>query len=243
VAKKKIKRFRENELFPHVIQPDFSTLKNNTFQYKGNWSKLFFKNNAPIILELGCGKGEYTVGLAKINPNINFIGIDIKGARLWRGAKESFDSGLKNVAFLRTKVDFVESCFSTDEISEIWCTFSDPQLGRKKSIKKRLTSTKFLRFYQQVLKNNGIIHLKTDDDILYAYTQDVVVVNSLPVLYDIPDIYAGDYSNIVPPIKTFYEKMWLEKAKTIKYISFKLPVNQKLIEPPINYEREGFENN
>ncbi len=239
MAKRKLKRFRENEAYPHVIEPNYYDLKDARFNLKSNWVSNFFKNQNPIILELGCGKGEYTVGLAQRNPDKNYIGVDIKGARLWRGAKTSFDAGMKNVAFLRTRVDFIDFCFGNSEVSEIWCTFSDPHLGHRKSIKKRLTSSSFLKKYQQIIGDTAIVHLKTDDAILYAYTQDVVAHNSLKVLHDIGDIYDGDFSDIVPPIKTFYEQMWIEEGRTIRYISFVLPKNKELIEPPVNEEREG----
>lgn len=240
MGKNKLKRFKENETFSHVIQPDFLTLENNKFELKGRWNSDFFKNDKPIVLELGCGKGEYTVGLAKLNPNINTIGIDIKGARLWRGAKESFEAKMKNVAFLRIRVDFIRSCFAENEVAEIWCTFSDPQRGRRRSIKKRLTSSVFLTHYQHLLKHNGKVHLKTDDPVLYAYTQDVIKINNLKVLHDIPNIYESDYSHIVPHIETHYEKIWRDKGRNITYICFELPNDVKLIEPPINEEREGF---
>lgn len=240
MAKKKLKRFKENEQFPHVIEPKFIDLKENHFQLKGQWNADFFKNDNPIILELGCGKGEYTVGLAERRPENNYIGVDIKGARLWRGAKTSFEANMKHVAFLRTRVDFIECCFGEDEVSEIWCTFSDPHLGHRRNIKKRLTSSKFLEKYQQIIKNNGLIHLKTDDPVLYAYTQDVIKQNTLKLHHDISDIYENDYSHIVPPIQTFYEKMWIEEGRTIRYLCFELPKHQQITEPPINEEREGF---
>jgi len=240
VAKKKLKRFRENKQFPHVIEPEFIDLKHNNFHLKAQWNSDFFKNSNPIIIELGCGKGEYTVGLAQTHPNNNYIGIDIKGARLWRGAKTSFDAKMKNVAFLRTRVDFIDFCFSEDEVSEIWCTFSDPHLGHRKNIKKRLTSTNFLEKYQQIIKNDGLVHLKTDDPVLYGYTQDVIRYNELKLHHDIADIYHADHSQIVPSIQTFYEKRWIEEDHTIRYICFELPKHKTLTEPPINEAREGF---
>ncbi|MEA1874262.1 MAG: tRNA (guanosine(46)-N7)-methyltransferase TrmB [Bacteroidota bacterium] len=242
MAKKKLKRFKENEAFPHVIEPKFIDLKQNNFQLKGLWSSDFFENNNPIILELGCGKGEYTVGLAQENKSKNYIGVDIKGARLWRGAKTAFEAKMKHVAFLRTRVDFIDFCFGENEVSEIWCTFSDPYLGHRKNIKKRLTSSSFLSKYQQIIKDKGLVHLKTDDPVLYAYTQDVIKHNDLKLIHDISDIYKKDYSKIVPPIKTFYEKMWLEENRTIRYLCFELPKYQQITEPPINEAREGFTN-
>lgn len=240
MGKNKLKRFKENTSFPHVIEPDFAQVTSDTFELKGKWKSEFYKNNNPLVLELGCGKGEYTVGLAKLNSQINTLGIDIKGARLWRGAKDSFEAGMKNVGFLRTRVDFIRAFFAKEEVDEIWCTFSDPQRGRRRGIKKRLTSSRFLTHYQQILKHNGIVHLKTDDPVLYAYTQDIVKINKLKVLHDIPDIYNPDHSHIVPFIQTHYEKIWQAKGRSITYISFELPNDIELIEPPINEEREGF---
>jgi tRNA (guanine-N7-)-methyltransferase len=239
VGKNKLKRFRENEKFPHVIQPEYDALLNNQVEIKGRWRD-FFGNNHPIILELGCGKGEYTVGLAKRYPHNNYVGIDIKGARIWRGAKNSYENGMKNVAFLRIRIDFIHHCFDTNEVDEIWCTFSDPHRGKRKGINKRLTSPKFLKRYQHILRDNGIVHLKTDDPILYAYTLDVIESNKLPLIQNIPDIYDGDHSDVVPPIKTHYEKKWLEEGRIIRYVSFNLPANASLKYPAINEKREGF---
>ncbi|HKK66670.1 MAG TPA: tRNA (guanosine(46)-N7)-methyltransferase TrmB [Bacteroidales bacterium] len=239
MGKNKLTRFRENEKFPHVIQPEYEALLNDQVDVKGNWQK-FFGNNHPIILELGCGKGEYTVGLAKRYPQSNYIGIDIKGARIWRGAKTSNDTGMKNVAFLRIRIDFIHHCFDKNEVDEIWCTFSDPHREKRKGINKRLTSPKFLNRYQKILKDNGIVHLKTDDPILYAYTLDVIEKNDLPLIHDIPNIYDGNHSDVVPPIKTHYEKKWLEEDRIIRYISFRLPSNLPLKAPAVNEKREGF---
>jgi len=240
VGKNKLQRFKENEKFPHVIQPGNQDLLNNRVKIKGKWNATLFKNDNPLVLELGCGKGEYAVGLAKLTPDKNFIGIDIKGARLWRGAKDSYETGMKNVAFLRIRIDFIHTCFVQNEVDEIWCTFSDPHRGRRKSITKRLTSSRFLKHYQSILKHNGIIHLKTDDPVLYAYTLDMIRHNKLPLVYDVPNIYDGDHSDVVPTIKTHYEKKWLEAKRIIRYIRFRLPQNIELTEPAIDEKREGF---
>ncbi|MGC9331382.1 MAG: tRNA (guanosine(46)-N7)-methyltransferase TrmB, partial [Bacteroidales bacterium] len=221
MGKNKLQRFKENETFPHVIQPHPHELLNNQVKIKGRWNNTLFKNDNPITLELGCGKGEYAVGLAKLNPGKNYIGVDIKGARLWRGAKDSLEAGMLNVAFLRIRIDFIHHCFASNEVDEIWCTFSDPHRGRRKSITRRLTSSNFLTRYQAILKNNGMVHLKTDDPVMYAYTLDVIRHNQLPLLHDIPDIYDGDHTGIVPPIKTHYEYKWLEEKRTIRYICFR----------------------
>jgi tRNA (guanine-N7-)-methyltransferase len=240
VGKNKLQRFKENERFPHLIQPHLESLLNNNVEIKGNWCKSLFNNDNPLILELGCGKGEYTVGLAEMYPCKNFIGVDIKGARLWRGAKVSYETGMKNVAFLRIRIDFIYACFENNEVDEMWCTFSDPHRGRRKNVTKRLTSSTFLKRYQSILKNNGIIHLKTDDPVLYGYTLDVIKHNKLPLLHDIPNIYDGNHGEVIPAIKTHYENKWLEEKRTIRYLRFTLPQNTKLSEPPLDENREGF---
>lgn len=240
MGKNKLQRFKENKRFPHVIQPHHQSLLDNKAEIKGKWHASVFNNSNPLVLELGCGKGEYTVGLAAGNPDKNFIGVDIKGARIWRGAKDSFEAGMKNVAFLRIRIEFVQCCFDQNEVDEIWCTFSDPHRDRRKSITKRLTSSKFLQKYQQVMKHNGIMHLKTDDPVLYAYTLAVIRHNDLPLICDIPDIYDGEHTDQVPPIKTHYEKRWLDEKRIIRYIRFKLPQDKNLSEPPVDEKREGF---
>ena len=166
-SKNKLKRFEENKTFANVIQPSREVLLTNTFAYKGKWNELYFKNNNPIVLELGCGKGEYSVGLAKRHPEKNFIGIDIKGARFWRGAKTAIDQQIANVAFLRTQIELIEQCFAPEEVSEIWITFPDPQIKYKRT-KHRLTNADFLARYQHILKPEGYIHLKTDSELCTA---------------------------------------------------------------------------
>jgi len=230
VTKNKLERFAEMKTFSNVIEPSFDEVFNADYKLKGSWRKKFFENNHPIILELGCGKGEYTVNLAKQYPGINFIGVDIKGARMWKGAKKAREEGLNNTVFLRTRIDFINSFFKPNEINEIWVTFPDPQ---PKKAKKRLISTKFLSYYQKILKNNGIVHLKTDNSNIYEYACKIASINHLDVLKKTHDIHNSNDEELKPivEIQTFYEKKFMEEGKTIKYLSFKLNQSKKLIEP------------
>lgn len=230
-AKGKLKKFEENKKFPHFFEPQLYYNNFADFEFKGCWNNKFFDNTNPIIVELGCGKGEYSLNLAQLNPNINFIGVDIKGARMWKGASESFKLGHKNIAFLRTRVEFTPQCFAKNEVTEIWLTFPDPQLGSKKRIKKRLTSSLFLSYYQKFLVNNGIIHLKTDDTILYNYTLKVVKTNNLEILVNTDDLYNSIYYNDILKLKTHYEMLWNKENRIIKYVSFRLRYDVKLTEP------------
>ena len=221
-SKNKLKRFRENEEFANVIQPSREELTDNSFELKGNWSRDFFKNENPIVLELGCGKGEYTVALARQNPNKNFIGIDIKGARFWRGAKTALEEGLHNVAFIRTQIELIEYIFAKREVSEIWITFPDPQIKYKRT-KHRLTNADFLKRYKEILKVDGLMHLKTDSEFMHGYTLGLLHGQGQEVLYAHHDIYKNEYSpKEVTGIQTFYEKQYLEKGKPITYIQFKI---------------------
>ena len=221
-SKNKLKRFRENEKFENVIQPSREELTDNNFKLKGNWSRDFFKNEHPIVLELGCGKGEYTVELARQNPDKNFIGIDIKGARFWRGAKTALEEDLDNVAFVRTQIEIIEHVFAPGEVSEIWITFPDPQIKYKRT-KHRLTNTDFLQRYKHILKNDGLMHLKTDSEFMHGYTLGLLHGEGHEILYAHHDIYSNEYSpKEVTGIQTFYEKQYLEKGKPITYIQFKI---------------------
>ena len=214
--------------FSHVVQAEFSEVFEKDYKLKGNWNKDFFNNNNPIVLELGCGKGEYTVGLARQNPQMNFIGIDIKGARMWRGAKTALDEGMKNVGFVRTRIDLINSFFAQAEISEVWITFPDPQ---PKKHYKRLTSTRFLGYYQKFLKNNGIIHLKTDSKELHDYTKALVELNKLETEVCTDNLYDSNLVDQTLSIKTFYEQQFLQRGKPITYIKFKLDIHKTLEEP------------
>lgn len=221
-SKNKLKRFRENETFSNVIQPERDEILSNTFDLKGKWGKQFFKNEHPIVLELGCGKGEYTVNLAKKYPKKNFIGVDIKGARLWRGAKTALDDGLPNVGFLRTQIELLDHLFGQHEVDEIWITFPDPQIKYKRT-KHRLTNAKFLELYKLILIPEGIIHLKTDSEFMHGYTLGLLHGLGHEVLYAHHDVYGNDYTpEEVTSIKTYYESQYLEEGKKITYIRFKL---------------------
>ncbi len=223
MGKNKIRRFQENLTFDHVVQPTFSELSRQELHYSGRWNSDFFKREAPLVLELGCGRGEYTVGLAQLMPDRNFLGVDIKGARIWRGARNAIELGLKNVGFLRTHVDHITRCFGEGEVDEIWLTFSDPQIGKAR---KRLTSPLFLQRYQRIMKVGGIIHLKTDSPILYEYTLEQIAEHQLPLIEKSANVYE-DLVKRVPTdqqailnIRTYYESMWLEEGRTIHYVRF-----------------------
>ncbi len=221
-SKNKLKRFRENEQFENVIQPSREELLDNSFKWKGNWSEQFFKNNSPIVLELGCGKGEYTVALSEKYPEKNFIGVDIKGARFWRGAKTAIEENLENVAFIRTQIELIDQVFAENEVSEIWITFPDPQIKYKRT-KHRLTNEEFLARYKKILKQDGLMHLKTDSEFMHGYTLGLLHGAGHEVEYAHHDIYSNDYSpKEVTGIQTFYEKQYLEKGKPITYIRFRL---------------------
>lgn len=221
-SKNKLKRFKENETFNNVIQPSREELVANQFALKGKWSTDFFKNNHPIVLELGCGKGEYSVSLAKANPDKNFIGIDIKGARFWRGAKTAIEENLTNVAFVRTQIELIEHVFAKNEVSEIWITFPDPQIKYKRT-KHRLTNEEFLNRYKKILHQEGIVHLKTDSEFMHGYTLGLLHGLKCKIEYAHHDVYGTEYSpEEVRSIQTFYEKQYLEQQKKITYIRFKL---------------------
>ena len=218
-SKNKLKRFRENESFSNVIQPSREEVMSD-FPLKGKWHSIF-KNNNPIVLELGCGKGEYSVALAKKYPNKNFIGIDLKGARFWRGAKTALEENLTNVAFLRTQIELIDFCFSENEISEIWITFPDPQIKYKRT-KHRLITLPFLKKYQHILNNEGLVHLKTDSEFLHGYLLGLLHEGKHTIFFAHHDIY----NSTSPPeeataIQTFYEKQYLEINKRITYVKFK----------------------
>lgn len=237
MGKNKLKKFADMDTFPIVFQYPFATIQNSGFPLKGKWNKEFFKNDNPIVLELGCGKGEYAVGLARKYPDRNFIGIDVKGARMWTGAKEAVEKNLTNVAFLRTNIELIAHFFEQAEVSEIWITFPDPQM---KKVRKRLTSTRFLDFYRLILKSNGIIHLKTDSPFLYTYTDALVQLNKFKTVINTSDLYHSDVVDDILEIQTFYEQQWLDRGLTIKYIKFHLDPLSKLEEPDIEIEEDTY---
>lgn len=229
------------ERYENVFQYPYSVIDNVPFDMKGKWRETFFKNNNPIVLELGCGKGEYTVELAKLYPDTNFIGVDIKGARMWTGATMALNQGLKNVAFLRTNIEIIDRFFQKDEVSEIWLTFSDPQM---KNPRKRLSATFFLERYRKFLVNNGTIHLKTDSNFLFTYTTYMVGHNKLPLLFHTTDLYhqegIDDTTKQILSIQTYYEKMWIERGLNIKYMKFSLPQDTQLTEPEVEIELDDY---
>lgn len=210
MAQKKLQRFADIKEFENVLE--------HPENIAGKWHE-FFKNQHPVILELACGKGEYTVGLSRLHPNKNYIGVDIKGNRIWRGAKTALDEGLKNAAFLRTRIEQLGDYFSAGEVAEIWITFPDPQLRASKQ-KKRLTHPRFLRIYQHILKSDGVVHLKTDSPHLYTFTKQVIQLYNLRLITDNDNVYAGE--NITPElgIQTHYEKMDIAKSNAIYYLQF-----------------------
>jgi len=220
-SKNKLKRFIENERFHNVIQPSRDELINHSFKFLGKWNELVFKNTNPIVLELGCGKGEYTVNLAKLNPKKNYIGIDIKGARFWRGAKTALDENLENVCFIRTQIELLGYIFDKNEIDEIWLTFPDPQIKYQRR-KHRLTNPDFLSIYNSVLKLNGIVHLKTDSEFLHGYTLGLLQGMSITPIFSNHDIYKNlNAPDEVVKIQTHYESIYLKEAKKISYLSFR----------------------
>lgn len=222
--------------FEHVVQVPFHKIQHNDFHLKGKWANEYFKNANPLILELGCGKGEYTVELATKNPGINYIGVDIKGARLWKGAKLALERGLSNVAFIRTHIEMITQFFGSDEVSEIWLTFPDPQMNKDR---KRLTSTTFIEKYRHFLKPGGVVHLKTDSNFQYNYTRTMALLNNFDIIADTDNVYEWEHLNDTLRIRTFYEKQWLERGIQIKYISFRLH-DRELKEPTIEIEKDDY---
>lgn len=222
MGKNKLFRFAENETFENVYQPNFYEVRDNGFPLKGNWRQSHFKNDNPITLELGCGKGEYSLALARKFPDRNFIGVDIKGARFWRGAKTALEENISNVAFLRTRIDQIANFFDhNDLVNEIWVTFPDPQ-PRESKEKKRLTGLQMVERYKKFLLPDGTINLKSDDDMFYEFTLQTVKDNNWELLDNCPDVYAErPEGDILTSVQTFYEQMWLEMGKKIKYVKFR----------------------
>ena len=237
MTKNKITKFAEMATYKNVFQYSFKELQETPFPLKGKWGEEYFKNDNPIILELGCGKGEYTVGLARYYPNKNFIGIDVKGARMWTGATDATKNKLENVAFVRTHITMIEQFFEANEVSEIWITFPDPQMKR---VNRRLTSCRFMKEYSSILKDDGIIHLKTDSDFLYTYTKAMIEENKLEMLFDTNNLYQSDIESKVLTIQTFYEKQWLKRGLNIKYLKFAPRKNKEWIEPDVEIERDEY---
>lgn len=228
MGKNKLKKFAEMREFACVLQYPREELIKNGFPHRGLWNADFFKREAPIVVELGCGKGEYTVGLAKSDSERNYIGVDIKGARMWRGAKTVEEEEIANAAFLRAEIENIDKFFVPGEVEELWITFPDPQMQKTR---KRLTSTRFLNLYRRMLGDNGIVNLKTDSPFLYEYTRRLVELNGFEVLMNTDDLYGSGNADPVSSIKTFYEQQWLSRGKKIKLLSFRLPAEGELKEP------------
>ena len=241
MGKGKLAKFADMETYENVFQYPFSVVEHVPFEMKGHWREQYFHNDHPIVLELGCGKGEYTVELAKLYPDTNFIGVDIKGARMWTGATQALHEGLKNVAFLRTNIEIIERFFAEDEVQEIWLTFSDPQM---KNPRKRLSSTYFMERYRKFLVDGGIIHLKTDSNFLFTYTTYMVEHNHLPVLLSTRDLYSENSENSeyseAASIQTYYESMWIARGLHIKYMKWRLPRTGTLSEPDVEIELDDY---
>ncbi len=244
MSKGKLAKFADMETYENVFQYPYSVVEHVPFEMQGHWHEEYFHNDNPIVLELGCGKGEYTVGLAKRYPDMNFIGVDIKGARMWTGATQAVKEGLRNVAFLRTNIEIIDRFFAPDEVTEIWLTFSDPQM---KNPRKRLTSTYFMNRYRRFLIDGGMIHLKTDSNFLFTYTTYMVEKNRLPLVLRTNDLYSensefSEYSEFseAASIQTYYEQMWIDRGLNIKYMKFHLPHDGELVEPDIEIPLDDY---
>ena len=237
MGKNKLQKFAEMEGYANVFQYPFARLQaEGGFPLKGKWNTVF-GNDRPIVLELGCGRGEYTVGLARRFAGKNFIGVDIKGARMWAGAKQSNEEGLSNAAFLRTDIELIDRFFAAGEVSEIWITFPDPQM---KKVRKRLTSTRFLELYRHILKDGGLVHLKTDSPFLYTYTSALTALNAFDVKTQTADLYGESAADEILSIRTYYEQQWLDRGLSIKYLCFALPQTPQLQEPDIEIEPDSY---
>lgn len=227
MGKNKLKKWSAIDGYNHVLQPPIEEVFGKDFYLKGNWNKDFFKNNNPLVLELGCGKGEYSVNLARLYPQKNFIGVDIKGARIWKGATDADIEKLTNVAFIRARIELINSFFGEDEVDEIWVTFPDPQVKTRRA-KKRLTGPFFLNMYRKFLKPSGIIHLKTDSAELHEYTSKIIRINQLELLITTGDLYSWSPDNELLGIRTHYEQIFLNQGKKITYTAFRLNQGQEI---------------
>lgn len=237
MGKNKLRKFVDINTYSHVFQYPFAVLQEKGFELKGKWNESFFGNSRPVVIELGCGKGEYAVGLAKRFPEKNFIGIDIKGARIWSGATQARQENLKNVAFIRTRIELIDRFFAPDEVSEIWITFPDPQMRK---VNKRMTSARFMELYSRILKENGEIHLKTDSNFMFTYTCEMVKTNHFPVLIRTDNLYESHLADEILSIRTFYEQQWLDRGIPVKYIRFALEARKTYIEPEVEIKHDTY---
>lgn len=228
MAKNKLKKFADMERFKCVLQYPREELLRAGFPYAGRWNSEVLPGNRPMVLELGCGRGEYTVALAQSDASRNYVGVDIKGARMWTGARRVEEEGIPNAAFLRCEIENIDRFFSPAEVEEIWITFPDPQM---KKARKRLTSTRFLTLYRHILRPDGVINLKTDSPFLYEYTRRLVELNGFEVIEQTDDLYGTGHADPVASIKTYYEQQWLSRGKKIKLLRFRLPADGELLEP------------
>ena len=228
--------------YRHVFEADFESLKAGGFELRGKWGE-WFGNDNPIVVELGCGRGEYTVGLARRNPGGNYIGVDIKGARMHTGATEALNEGLGNVAFLRTRIEFIDQFFAPEEVSEIWVTFPDPQMNKPR---KRLVGTLMLTRYSQFLRQDGLVHLKTDSPFLTQYTEAMLKENGITPQAQTTDLYADIEGGLLTDpalgIRTYYEQKWIDAGMTIKYFRFQIPRGVSLTEPDVEIEKDNYHN-
>lgn len=244
-TKNKLAKFADMAGYPNCLQYTFEQLQETGFPLKGHWHEQYFKNQNPIVLELGCGKGEYTVGLARRYPDKNFIGFDIKGARMWTGATQALEENLTNVAFVRTHIELIEYFFAANEVSEIWITFCDPQM---KKVNKRLTCTMFMNRYTHIMKEQGLVHLKCDSNFLFTYTEEMAKANNLPVLASTHNLYQADECEqtvdidweALRNIRTAYEQQWLARGKEIKYMQLALPHKTGWIEPDVEIPLDDY---
>ena len=241
MSKGKLAKFADMAGYPHVFEYSFEDVASGLCPMCGRWGEGFFGNHHPITLELGCGRGEYTVGLARRFPERNFIGVDIKGARMWTGATESLREGLTNVAFLRTRIEVIDRLFAPGEVDELWLTFPDPQM---KKATKRLTSTYFLERYRHILRDGGTIHLKTDSPFLFTYTRLMAETNGLPVAFATDDLHHTPCNDPTDDplraIRTYYEQQWIDRGKSIRYLRFALPQQGMLAEPEVDIELDDY---